>query len=278
MSTNSRRARRQCPPPADCSVTCLRLSRGARLRCRSSASRPSAPQDGSGKQPELPKPRPATNSGPRPRSVRSSPAWSDAARPARNLAARQSARSSTLAHGASHASPSASVVPVAKPNGATVWEPEEAGDIPESYATSSWNGSDLRSEWRETRTEGRHRADSALRVTVRVRTDIFTSSISLTIRSHPRRRLSVLRMRTLPLLNTLSQQAPLPQFQPLWPPSFHSMKSIFTGISRCSGKSGKNSRLPSRVNLAKSPSFAAMQFSPCFSDFGVEYKARRIDP
>lgn len=165
----------------------------------------------------------------------------------------------TLAHGASRASPSASVVPVAKPKGATVWEPEEAGDIPESYATSSWNGSDLRSEWRETRTEGRHRADSALRVTVRVRTDIFTSSISLTIRSDPRRRLSFLRMRTLPLLNTLSQQAPLPQFQPL--PSFRSMKSIFTGISRCSGKSAKNSRLPSRANLAKSLSFAAMQFS-----------------
>lgn len=54
------------------------------------------------------------------------------------------------------------------------------------------------------------------------------------------------------------QQAPLPQFEPLWPPSFHSMNSIFPGTSRCSGKSGNKIGFPSRTKVATSRSSVAI--------------------
>lgn len=57
---------------------------------------------------------------------------------------------------------------------------------------------------------------------------------------------------------SLASRPPLPQFEPLWPPSFHSMNSIFPGTSRCSGKSGNKIGFPSRTKVATSRSSVAI--------------------
>lgn len=184
-----------------------------------------------------------------------------AARPARNLAARQSAAFIliTRAHGASQASPSASMVAPLQSRKARLYGSQKRpghhrrllGDLflERKRLEITMMGENIPDRVGDTE----RNPHSGSR-------DTFEQGYShprpvFTLRSHPRRRLSFSASHSCGLAHPSShQQAPLPQFEPLWPPSFHSMNSIFPGTSRCSGKSGKRIAFPSRTKIATSPS------------------------